>query len=701
MKWDNVAIADANVFDVFSHKILYGNAEKALTEPKSIAVSERFAKTYFGDENPVGKRIKGELSDYQVTLVFADLPDNTHLKYDVLVTYRELSDDLFKPADDQGARFNLWYRRSDYTYVVMPPGYAPSSFKAISDKFFNKYMADHPDRYNSTVDFLLEPLAEIHLNSQAQRDLPRGNRFYIAGFTGIAIFVLLIACINYMNLSTARFSKRAKSIAIPKVLGAHRGQLIAQLLTESLVFVFLALVIGLGLSFFLINYTSLNSLFEKSLSFAVLSQPGALPILVGGALLMSLAAGLYPAIALSRASLLKTVKARGGGVRQGLVFVQFLVSICVISCTLLMYYQMRYIQQKPLGFEKENKLVMTVKGAPAIGRIPVLTNALEQHSNVLSTTLSLGHLGRTTTFEQAEIENEEGVFVSQSYNWFYIYEDFINTMGIELIAGRNFDEDIPSDANHAILVNETLVKKMGWKNPIGKRLRYEAGEDASYIVGVLKDFHFQGLQHEVESMIFWLPVKEDFSAEFWTPTSKRLASRILTVSITGNNVPETLALIEKEWEAFDPDHPFEFHFLDDSLNKQYAADIKQMTLIGVFGGLCIFISCLGLFGLTAFTIEQRTKEIGIRKTLGANSWQIVTLIFKNIFVIVAISALVASLLSYGIMKQWLEGFHYKDSINISAFILAALASFVTAFITMSTQSYKTAQANPVKALKHE
>lgn len=701
VRWDNVAMADANVFDIFSHDILLGDPETALTQPKTMAISQTFAKTYFGNENPIGKTIKGELSDFMVTLVFADLPDNTHLKYDVLITYQELSPDRFEPVNDEGARFSLWYRRSDYTYVVMPAGYDHTSFGDVSDMFFDKFMADHPDRYNSTVELLLEPLDEIHLNSRAERDRPHGNRFYIAGFTGIAIFVLLVACINYMNLSTARFSKRTKSIAIPKVLGAHRGQLIAQLLTESLVFVFLALIIGLGLAYGLINYTSLSSLFDKSLSFEMLLQPEAIAIVLSGALLMSVAAGLYPALVLSRISMIKAVKTKNTRVRQGLVFIQFLVSICVISCTLLMYYQMRYVQEKSLGFEKENKLVLTVQGAPAIQKLPVFINTLEQHSNVLNTTVSLNHLGRSTSFEQAEIENEDGVFVSQSYNWFYVDEDFINTMGIELVEGRNFDESIPSDANHAILVNETLVKKMGWKNAIGKRLRYEAGQEASYVVGVLKDFHFQGLQHEVESMIFWLPAPENFNDEYWNTTSRRLATRMLTLNITGNSVPETLAFIEEEWEAFDADHPFEFQFLDDSLNRQYAADIKQMTLIGIFGGLCIFISCLGLFGLTAFTIEQRTKEIGIRKTLGASSWQIVALLFRNIFVIVAISAVVASLMSYGIMRQWLEGFHYKDDINVSAFVLAALASFATAFMTMSTQSYKTARANPVRALKHE
>lgn len=701
VRWDDIAMADANVFDVFSHEIIYGNPETALTQPKTMAISERFAKAYFGNENPVGKTIKGELSDFMITLVFADLPDNTHLKYDALITYQEMSTDRYQPVNDQGARWSLWYRRSDYTYVLMPSGYDPAAFISISDNFFDKYMADHPDRYNSTVELIPEPLEAIHLSSQAERDRPHGNRFYIAGFTGIAIFVLLVACINYMNLSTARFSKRSKSIAIPKVLGAHRRQLIVQLLTESLVFVFLALLIGLGLTFLLINFTALNSLFGKSLSFDMLLEPQVIAIVFAGALLMSILAGIYPALALSRVSMIKAVKTKNTGLRQGLVFVQFLVSICVISCTLLMYYQMKYVQGKSLGFEKENKLVLSVQGATSLQKLPTFVNTLRQHSQILNTTVSMSHLGRSTTFEQAEIENEEGVFESQSYNWFYVDEDFINTMGIELIAGRNFDRTIPSDANHAILVNETLVRKMGWKEPLGKRLRYEAGEEASYVVGVLKDFHFQGLQHKVESMIFWLPFEDDFTASFWPPVSKRLTRRLLTINITGNNVPETLAFIEKEWEAFDKDHPFEFQFLDDSLNRQYTADFNQMKLIGIFGGLCIFISCLGLFGLTAFTIEQRTKEIGIRKTLGANSWQIVGLLFRNIFIIVAISAVVASLLSYGIMREWLEGFHYKDDINVFAFVLAALASFVTAFVTMSTQSYKTAQANPVKALRHE
>ncbi len=701
VRWKDVAMADANVFDVFSHQVLFGNPETALTEPKSMAISESFAKTYFGNDNPMGKTIKGELTDFVVTLVFADLPDNTHLKYDALITYQEMPADQFKPVYDEGVRFSLWYRRSDFTYVLMSPGYDPDSFTAISDTFFEKYMADHPDRYNSIVNMSLEPLAEIHMNSIAQRDRPHGNRFYIIGFTGIAIFVLLVACINYMNLSTARFSKRTKGIIIPKVLGAHRHQLIIQLLTESFVFVLLSLLIGLGLSYLAINFTSLNLLLDKSLPFEILFAPQPLAIIALGVLVMSLSAGLYPAISLSRVSMAKAIKSSNSKLRQGLVFVQFLVSICVISCTLLMYGQMQYIKKKSLGFEKENKLVMTVQGSTAIEKIPILINEIQQNSNVIDATVSMNQLGRATSFEQAEIENNQGEFVSQSYNWFYIDEDFINTMGMELKAGRNFDATIPSDANHAILVNETLVKKMGWDEPIGKRLRYQAGEEPSYVIGVMKDFHFQGLQHEVESMIFWLPAEENFNADYWTNRNRKLASRLLTINISGNNVPETLAYLEQEWKAFDPEHPFEVKFLNDTLDQQYAADIKQMTLIGIFAGLCIFISCLGLFGLTAFTIEQRTKEIGIRKTLGASTWHIVGLLFKHVFVIVAIAAVVASLLSYGIMKEWLDGFHYKEGINVFTFVLAALAAFLIAFLTMSTQSYKTAQANPVKALKHE
>lgn len=701
VRWDDVAMVDANVFDVFSHEIILGNPETALTQPKSMAVSQRFAQTYFGYENPIGKTIKGELSDFMITLVFADLPDNTHLKYDVLITYQELSTDHFPSLDSKGARNSLWTSRTDYTYVMMPWDYDHKAFGSISKIFFDKYMADYPSRYKSIVNFSLEPLDKIHLNSKAQRDRPHGNRFYITGFTGIAIFVLLVACINYMNLSTARFSKRAKGIIIPKVLGAHRHQLIIQLLTESFVFVFIALLIGLGLSYVVINYTALNALFDKSLSFDMLLYPGTIAIMLTGVLLMSVVAGLYPAIALSKLSIVKSVKTKNTGVRQGLVFVQFMVSICVISCTLLMYYQMQYVQEKSLGFDKENKLVMTIQGASAIEKIPIFIDELKQQRNVLNATVSFNQMGRSTTFEQAEVENNDGAFESQSYNWFYIDQDFVNTMGIELVAGRNFDRSIPSDANHAILVNETLVKKMGWSEPIGKRLRYAAGEEANYVVGVMKDFHFQGLQHEVESMIFWLPDEDDFNFGTWSSTAKRLVTRVLTVNISGDNALETLAFIEDTWDTFDSEHPFEFEFLDDTLNRQYSADIKQMTLIGIFAGLCIFISCLGLFGLTAFTIEQRTKEIGIRKTLGASSWQLVTLLFKNTFVIVAIAAVFASLLSYGIMKEWLEGFHYRDNLNISAFIWAAAASFIIAFISISSQSYKTALANPIKALRHE
>ncbi|TQV76047.1 FtsX-like permease family protein [Exilibacterium tricleocarpae] len=696
--WDSVFLADENIFEVFNHDIIYGDPLTALGEPKSIAVSRDFAQKYFGQENPIGKVLRGELSDYRVTLVFDNLPKNTHLKYDALITYKEQPPSIMTPTLTERVKHDLWYAKTDYTYLLMPAAYSVAEFRKVSDAFFQKYMSSYKESFNSSMNFFLEPLNQIHLSSTTQRDRPRGSKFYVLAFSAVAIFVLGIACINYMNLSTARFTKRTKEVAIRRILGAQRRHLILQFLFESVAFSALALVFALLITKFSLEFTSLNTLFETSIALTPLARPEVILMLVAGTFALGLLSGMYPALLLSKGNSTNTLRKNNPKIRQTLVFIQFLISVCAISCTLLMYLQMSYIQGKSMGFDKENKITMVVEGAESIEKIPAFAGELKKNSSVLDVSISRSRVGSQMGFGQAEIENNNGVFETQSYNWFYIDDHYIDTMEIDIVAGRNFDPDTRDDINKSVLVNETLVKKMGWQDPIGKRINYEQGETVR-VVGVMKDFHFQGLQHEIEPILFWLSPPPNYQG--WNKRRKALQNRILTINVAGEGVFDTLSDIRAQWDAFDFEHPFEFHFLEDLLNRLYSSDLRQMKLLGLFAGLCVFISCLGLFGLTAFTIEQRTKEIGVRKVLGASSLQIIMLLFNNVLYIVLLAAVAASCVAYWVMSQWLQSFHYHTSINPLVFLTATLLSVLVAFLTIAIQSYQTARSNPVLALRYE
>ncbi len=696
-RWENIYFADEAVFQLFSHDIVHGNSESALSNPNSLAVSESFANRYFGEDNPVGRIMQGDTASYEITLVFSDLPDNTHLKYDALFSYNSLSPNRVSPVLNERVSHDLWNSRTDYTYVQLPENYQASDFREVSKDFFRQYMSTYKESFNSASEFILEPLDEIHLKSKAQRDLPRGSMANVFSFIGIVLFVLMAACINYINLSTARFTKRAQGVAVRKILGAERHQLIFQFLVESILFSLLASILAVAMVDFIFRFTAINTLFDKSLILTPLLQPEAAGLLLLGSVALGFIAGLYPAFSLSRSAPVKSVKSANFTMRQRLVFLQFLLSMSVISCTLLMYMQMEYIQKKPLGFDKENKLTMVVHGADNIERIPTFANELQRNSNIINVSASRNRIGDIVGFGQAEIESRLGAFESQSYNWFYSDENYLKTMGVALTEGRYFDSARQSDTSSAVMVNQSLVNKMGWDEPIGKLIRYDQG--FVEVIGVMGDFHFQGLQHEVESMIVW-PSPPDSFADM-SESARARQNRILTISISPDATAEALNHIRALWQEFDPSHPFEFQFLDDMLDELYVSDQKQMRLIALFATICIFISCLGLFGLTAFTIEQRTKEIGMRKILGATVSQIILMLFGSVLRIVCFSAVFASITSYWIMSEWLKGYYYHEDINPLVFLVAALLSIAVAFLSMIAQSYKTVSRNPILALRYE
>lgn len=697
-RWPQTLIADASVFDIFSHKVMFGDTATALAAPNGIAVSERFAKHYFGAENPIGKTVEGGLADYQINLVFQDLPDSTHLKYDVLISYASLPNAVFNPTLNEQTVHDLWYGRSDYTYVRTNSKPTEEAIRSASDVFFEETMASFDAGFNSSMSFYFEPLTEIHLSSVTQSDEPQGSQVSVLALIALGFFLLLVASINYTLLSTAQFTKRMKQVNIQKFLGARRVEIISRFLTESILYSLFAMIIGLVCVDIVLSFTPLNALLDMSLTLSTLRQWPAILLIGFVALLVGLIAGCYPAWFLSTRSVSTKADKLNLGVRNGLVFIQFVASVAVISCSIIMYLQLQFLYDKPLGFEKENKIVLTVYGADNIERLPVLFNQLHQISSLSGVSASRGGIGDGVAgFGQADIETNDGSFQTQSYNWFYIDENYIDTLGISLLEGRNFDPQNRPDLDNSVLVNKTLADKMGWTQAVGKSVKYDQG--VITVIGVMDDFHFQGLQNQVEPIMFWLSPPPNYVG--MTEPRRRNQRRTLNISYVDNSAANTLNEIRRTWESFDTEHPFEFRYLDATLDAYYATDRAQMILVVIFAGLSIFISCLGLLGLSAFIVERKTKEIGVRKVLGASAWEIIKMLFKNILFIVMSASFFAALLSAWLISYWMDSFYYKADIGVSVYIASATVCIVVAFATLTLQALATARANPIESLRVE
>jgi putative ABC transport system permease protein len=693
--WDATAFASKNVFEYFDHDFIYGDPNIKEDE-RFIAVSETFARKYWGNENPIGKAITSEGNTAKITHVFADLPENSHLKYDVLQ-----SDDIpffNEPENANQRQQSLWSPRF-YTYLIMPEDYDIRDFKYISDTFFKRHMADLGEAYKATWRAWIQPLSKIHYNSDVGYDQPTGNKMYLYGFAAVGIFILLVACINYMNLATARAARRAKEVGMRKILGSGRTRLVLQFLGEAVIFSLIALVIGIFLVEVILELTPISELLEKSLSLDLLNEPTLLGWMLAFSLILGLISGVYPALYLSSVApvsgLVGSHQAGKGNIRlrQILVLIQFTISVCVVACTLLMALQMRYVSNKALGFDKENRLVVTLRTADVIDKVPTIKKELLKNSNVLGVSLCNEVVGNIQGLMGAAIDNKDGVQEIMTVKAMQVAGDFLKVMGIELVEGRDFSKRLLTDVGDSYLVNETMVKKMGWDQPLGKHIQN------GRVIGVVKDFHYDSLRDGLEPFV----LARFSGTQNVAAQNRNLMIQYLIVNLAEEEIFRTLDFIEKKFAEFDPKHPFEFEFLDDHLNELYFSEQRLMELIGIFAVICIFISCMGLFGLAAFTTEQRTKEIGIRKVLGASTWQIIVMLARNILLLVLGGSVIASLVAYFAIDEYLSSFVYRININhdLWVFLLSAIAAAVVAFITVALQSFKTAQANPINALRYE
>lgn len=693
--WNRVYYADENVFDIFTHDIIYGDPKTALEDPSSMAVCKSFAVKFFGDQNPIGKTIKDDSNSYKITLVFADLPDNSHLKYNVLFSYNYLPD-----SDNATARRQRLFLVSEYTYLLMPENFDVQSFKDISDTFYDRHMADTAKTLNATWRCWIQPLADIHFHSDVGYDEPTGNKLYVYGFTAVAIFILLVACINYMNLATARAAKRAKEVGMRKILGSGRTRLVVQFLGEAIFFSIIALVFGIVIVKLAFNLTAINDLLDKPLTLDLINEPFLLLSMLAFSLIVGLMSGIYPAFYLSSilplSALAAGIKAGKGKIRlrEILVLLQFIITVSVIACAIIMTLQIHYVANKPLGFNKENRLVITLRGADLIEKMPTIRTELFKNSSILGITTSSQMIGQTTPINVANIDNNDGVLEETSLKHMMVGDEYLKVMGMELLEGRDFTKKLLTDVGSSFVVNETMVKKMGWDEPLGKRIQLGGG---GRVIGVVKDFHFASLHSQVEPFA----MHRNFDTSNIPEQQRPQVQRFLILHISGEEIFKTLGFLEENFSGFDPRHPFKYEFLDDALNKLYLSEQRLMKLIGIFAGVCILISCLGLFGLSAFTTEQRSKEIAIRKVLGASTIQIITMLARNILLLVLGGAVIASLIAYYTMDEWLTGFAYRTDIEPWVFPMSAVLAALVAFITIALQSFKTAQSNPVDALRYE
>jgi len=680
---DKVFFADSNLFRVFTYKFIEGNPQTALKDPKSMVLTRSVAKKYFGKAvNCVGKSLENTSGDvYKITAVIEDVPKNSHILFNILISRSSL------PADYA----NNWGSFGFYTYVLLKPNTSATTFEKKMLPVYDKYLASIFAQYNIKMRFSAQLIASIHLHSQMINEPEElGSISYIYIFSAVAFFMLLIACINYMNLTTARSARRAKEIGIRKVTGSSKLQLVSQFLTESTLTAFFALLLSVGLIVLLLP--TFNSLSGKFISFKTLLQPDTLLILLSVILFVGLVGGSYPAFYLSKfnpVNILKGSLSTGSGnviLRRTLVVVQFSISMIMLICTWIVYNQLNYLRSKDLGFNKDQVLVANANSNNDIrSKIHSFKNEMHSNPQVLAVSTAQAVPGGGIGFNLLTIESKNG-YVDKGVDVYAVDEDYFKTLGMKMVKGRNFSG--LSDTLRSIIVNENMVKEFGWgENAIGKKVKFPGDTSGKFfeVIGVVKDFNQKSLYNPIAPLIL-----------FYSPNNNSIQ-----LKLNAANIPATIAGIERKWKATFPELPFQYTFLDQDFDSQYAADQKRGRIFTAFSILTILITCLGLLGLIAFTTEQRQKEISIRKVVGANLGQLVPLITKNFVVLVGLSCLIAFPVAWYFMDKWLEIFPYNTGLTVTPFILSALVVLLITLMTVIFHTLKAALANPTKSLRTE
>jgi len=693
---ENSFFADEHFFDVFSVNVTNGDKHTALNDPYTVMLTDKIARKYFGDADPINKTIILDNSkhEFKVTGIFKPFPANAHVHPNILMSFNTLKDPAVMGESELE---NDYGGNAFYTFLLLPKDYNADKLRERLPSFLDNYvhmpgMAANA-KTSKFVTLTLQKLTDIHLRSHLDDEAETNGditRVYI--FSVIALFILLIACINYMNLSTARSALRAKEIGIRKVIGAQRKEIIRQFLSESVLVTWIALILAVILTSALLPYVDKLSNLELKLSelysWDIVLMLVALPFVVG------IVSGIYPALFMSSFKPIKVLKgifkAGSGGVsfRKVLVVTQFAISIILIVATTVVFQQLRFIQQKSLGFNKDHIVTMAYNDS--------LVKPYQSFRSDLLKIPGVKDMGLSSRIPSGRLLDEQGASVMQNGVLQQVKVDlkclstdygFFPTYGMQMAAGRNFSRDFGTDTSNYI-INETAVKKLGWgssQNAIGKDMVY-AGNKGK-IIGVVSDFHFESLHQPIIPMIFYL--------------SKSGRYHKLSIKIGGNNIQTSIAAVGDTWHRYLPNVPFDYGFLDQKFQQLYSSEQEQGSLFTIFSCIAIFIACLGLFGLSAFTITQRVKEIGVRKVLGASVSQIVTELSKDFMKLVIIAAIIAFPIAWYMMNKWLLDFASRIDIAWWVFVLAGVIAFIIAFVTISFQSIKAANANPVKSLRSE
>ena len=691
----NVTHADSTLFKVFTLPAIEGNPATALNEPNTVVITESAAKKYFGTTSAVGKTLETDHNTaYKVTAVIKDVPRNSHFNFD-----------FFFSMDNVDYGFGNFLSHNFQTYILLRRGTDYKEFEKNFAQVIQTYILPQAKQFmqiNSMDDFQkagnnlsygLIPLTDIHLYSDRFPELgTNGNIQYVYIFSVAAIFILLIACINFMNLSTARSSKRAKEVGIRKVLGTEKRTLIQQFLTESTLLAVFSLIVAVLLAWLVMPL--FNDISSKSLSIQSLLSYRILPLLIILPFVVGALAGFYPAFFLSSFQPIQVLKGKINAgfkrsfLRSGLVVFQFFISIFLIIGTIVVYKQLQYIQTRKLGFDKEQVLIINETGALE-NKVTAFKNEVLNMPGVVSGTLS-GYLPVSASARNDNSYSKEAVMDAKNgfnmQTWRIDY-DYLKTLGMEIVKGRNFSREFGSDSS-AILINETTAQLLGYQDPVGQKLyaSNNAGSPTVYnIVGVVKNFHFESLRQTIGPLCFILG------------NSPWLAS----FKVKSSDIPGLVKQVEAKWKAMAPSLPFSYRFLDESFDNMYRAEQRVGKIALAFAVLTILIACLGLFGLATYMAEQRTKEIGVRKVLGATVSNIVNMLSKDFLRLVIISAALAVPAGWWAMNLWLRDFAYRVDIGWWIFIVAIGISMLIALVTVSFQAIRAAIANPVKSLRTE
>jgi putative ABC transport system permease protein len=682
----HVLFVDSTFFSVFDYEVISGDKSTALQKPNSVLLTESAAKRYFRDEDPMGKLLQIEgRQELIVTGVMPDAPRNAHFQFEFLVSFSTLRD-FFNGQYPQN-----WYWNPCWTYVLLKDGVLPGEIENYFPAFIQKYF---PEFIRAEARMALQPLTDIHLKSDLEFELePNSSEANIYVFTVIGAFILFIASMNFMNLSTARSAKRAKEVGLRKTLGGERKQLIFQFLLESMIISLVAIVLAIGLA--LIGLSSFNMLADKSVDYSIFLNPIILGALAAIFVVVGVGSGIYPALVLSSfvpIQVLKDSMAKGGRgavLRKTLVVLQFSLSIIMIISTVIAINQLDFLRKSNTGFDQDQLLYISALRTPITQTYPSFKKELEQREDVVSVTGVLDVLGSK---HQGDNYRFEGMDKSKLFSVVWVNHDFFKTFDLKITEGRPFDETITTDDSLALIVNEALVGQMGWKpgEAIGKPFDY--GQYHGEIVGVVEDFNFVSKHKKIEPLVVQLrssPAHFNFSLKY------------VAIKLKSGDLPKTVEAVASKWKELAPGRPFDYFFLDQELDKLYKDEEKLGKVAGIFSMLAVIVACLGLFALASFMTEERKKEIGIRKVMGGSVCQIVMLLSKDFSKLIAIAFFIACPLAWYVIRWWLSSFAFHVEVNWLIFIMVGMATLLMALLTISYRSLQAAFANPVNTLRRE